>query len=109
MKKVTRACDLCGAVETALTDTMLVSRGWTELQYKFGTTINAYNAIDVHKDICPKCAIKMGMIKENPKNEDYVLRPEMNEHVTEETQVTLEDHLREFIVQIGSEEGWYRE
>jgi hypothetical protein len=108
MKKVNRTCDICGFEATGVGTKPFENAGWTELRYQFGTTINAYNAKLINKDVCPKCAKDLGLIKDNPKNPEYVLRPECGEEVPKDTQVTLEDCLREFIVAVGCDEGWYR-
>jgi hypothetical protein len=109
VKQQTRKCDLCETEETMKSDSFFTDKGWTELLYQFGTSANAHNAKLIRKDICPACALKLGMIRENTRNPNFVLRPENKDNVSKETQNTLEDHLREFIIQVGSDEGWYPE
>lgn len=107
-KQVTRTCDQCPATATMGDDQAFVNAGWTELRYTFGSSINAYNAKSIQKDLCPKCAETFGMIKLIARNQGvYADRPERREEVAAKEPDILEV-LREAIVQIGSEEGWYK-
>lgn len=105
MKQTTRTCDICKEQDTKNASTDFSGAGWTEVKYTFGSSISAYNAINMTRDICPKCAEKMGLIKFNDNK--ALLRPKHDVKPEETTETNLMDMLRDFIVEVGSDEGWY--
>lgn len=105
-KKATRLCDFCGCeVEDNDRRTDLSLKGWTEVKFSFGATCYAQNAQVIIRDACPDCAKEMGMIQINEKG--TATRPKMSAKELEELSDKLTDHLKQFIIDVGNDEGWY--
>lgn len=109
MKTQFRECDICKAQETG-SDYQLADGGWTEIQYKFGDYASSTQATRMAKDLCPSCAASFGLISwKEYKGKRYAVRPNVGQEPSVEVQVSLEQLMRDFVVQVGEEEGWYNE
>ena len=106
-KKVTRSCDFCG-YEVSDNDRSkdLSWLGWTEVKFSFGISQYAQNVKTIVRDSCPECSKEIGMVQINEKGS--AIRPSYPPEEMKEISDKLTDHLKQFIIDVGNDEGWYK-
>ena len=109
--KIIKVCDKCKKETTYTDDLKARGAGWTVLNMNFGETANGFRNAEIIMDLCPECSEKMHMIKTKEYNGNpYIER--VDKYNKSEQNVDTNDileNIKDFIREIGEEEGWYSE
>ena len=107
--KIIKVCDKCKKEVTYTNDLKAREVGWTILSMNFGEIVNGCSNPRLTMDLCPECAEELNMIKmKEYNNKAYVARP--NNYSKEDVSSNdILENIKDFIREIGEEEGWYSE
>lgn len=109
--KIIKVCDKCKKETTYTNDLKAREAGWTILNMNFGEIVNGFSNPKIIMDLCPECAEKMHMIKIKEHNgNSYITRPDKYDKSEQNVDTNdILENIKDFIREIGEEEGWYSE